>query len=54
MSLSNFVDMMIDYPNSKSYANQLFLRLRSLDLLTDDQVALYSKHIDNLENMEYA
>lgn len=53
VSLSNFLDTLIDYPNSKDYANQLLKRLHSEELINQEQFDSYVKHIENLENMDY-
>lgn len=53
VSISNFVDMLIDYPNSKQYANEMFDKLLEMGVMTKDQNQLYKQHIENLENLEY-
>jgi len=47
--MANFVDILIDYPNSKIYIEHLFARMTQEDLLTDKQVANYRLHIENVE-----
>lgn len=37
VSISNFVDMLIDYPNSKVYVNELFDKLLEMGVMTNDQ-----------------
>ena len=49
VSMANFVDILIDYPNSKIYVEQLFERLQQESILTDRQVANYRLHIENVE-----
>ena len=53
MSLANFVDMLIDYPNSKQYAFGMFDKLKDMGVMSQDQNNLYKKHCENLEEMEY-
>ena len=47
--MANFVDILIDYPNSKIYVEQLFKRLQQESILTERQVANYRLHIENVE-----
>ena len=47
--MANFVDILIDYPNSKIYIEQLFQRLLRIEVLTDKQVTNYWLHIENVE-----
>jgi len=51
--LANFVDMLIDYPNSKLYAFQMFDKLAEMGVMSADQNSKYKQHCENLENMEY-
>ena len=37
VSMSNFVDMLIDYPNSKVYASDMFDKLLEMGVMTKDQ-----------------
>ena len=53
VAIANFVDTIIDYPNSKIYIEQLFLRLKEFDLLTTKQLQNYRLHIENLEKQAY-
>lgn len=53
VSLANFVDMLIDYPNSKLYAFQMFDKLAEMGVMSADQNSKYKQHCENLENMEY-
>lgn len=53
VSLANFADTLIDYPNSKEYAFQMFEKMSELHLLTKEQVDNYKKHVENLMNQEY-
>ena len=53
VSLANFVDMMIDYPNSKQYAFGMFDKLAEMGVMTESQNAKYKQHCENLEDMEY-
>jgi hypothetical protein len=41
VSLANFVDMLIDYPNSKLYAYGMFDKLTEMGVMTDDQNSKY-------------
>ncbi len=54
VSLANFVDMLIDYPNSKIYAFDLFDKLVAIDVMTAEQCARYKQHLQNIEDMEYS
>lgn len=47
--MANFVDILIDYPNSKIYVEQLFERLCKENILSERQVANYRLHIENVE-----
>lgn len=53
VSMGNFQDMLIDYPNAKEYVFGMFDKLHSLDLLDETQLANYKKHVENLQNMDY-
>lgn len=53
VSLANFVDMLIDYPNSKKYAFGLFDKLTDMKVMSEDQNAKYKQHCQNLEDAEY-
>ena len=37
VSIANFLDMLIDYPNSKQYANDMFDKLLKMGVMTQDQ-----------------
>ena len=50
VAMSNLVDTIIDYPNSKIYIEQLCARMQELNCLTEEQVGLYKKHTYNIEN----
>jgi hypothetical protein len=52
VSLSHFLDMLIDYPNSKDYATDMLEKLLKEELLNQEQIDLYKKHIENLGNLE--
>ena len=47
--MANFVDTIIDYPNSPLYVEQLFKRMQEVEVLTEAQVAPYRQHIANVE-----
>ena len=47
--MANFLDTIIDYPNSKIYAEQLIQRMEEIKVLTASQVKNYSMHIDHVE-----
>jgi len=36
VSIANFLDMLIDYPNSKQYANDMFDKLLTMGVMTQD------------------
>jgi hypothetical protein len=42
------MDTMIDYPNAKGYAFEMFERLEVLGILKADQVLKYKQHVDNM------
>lgn len=48
MSLANFLDILIDYPNSKMYAFGMFDKLTEMGVMTDDQNSKYKQHCENL------
>ena len=50
--MTNFVDMLIDYTNSKVYASDMFDKLLEMGVMTKDQNQLYKQHIQNLDNWE--
>jgi hypothetical protein len=52
VALANFIDTMIDYPRSKEYSFEMFDKLGTLGILTEDQIAKYKQHVLNLENYE--
>lgn len=52
VSMTNFIDTMIDYPNAKKYASGLFKKLHELELLTEQEVKNYEAHVENLENFD--
>ena len=37
VSIANFLDMLIDYPNSKQYVNDMFDKLLIMGVMTQDQ-----------------
>ncbi len=37
VSIANFLDMLIDYPNSKQYVNDMFDKLLKMGVMTQDQ-----------------
>lgn len=53
VSLANLEDTLIDYPNSKEYAFQMFEKMNELQLLTKEQVETYKKHVENLMDDNY-
>lgn len=48
MSLANFLDTLIDYPNSTKYSFQMFEKLHNLGILNSEMVEKYKKHVENL------
>jgi hypothetical protein len=52
VAMTNFSDMMVDYPYAKDFINELFVKLHDLSLLDDTQLSRYKKHVENLENMD--
>ena len=55
VSLANFIDTMIDYPNSKDYAFQMFEKFGSdnLQILKTDMIPKYKKHVEHLQDEDY-
>ena len=53
VSMVNFSDMIIDYPNAKDYAFGLFEKLTELTLLSKDMLPKYKQHVIHLEEMGY-
>jgi hypothetical protein len=41
VSLANFIDIVIDYPNSKQYVFMMFERLGDLGILTKEMIEKY-------------
>ena len=52
VSMTNFDDIMVDYPYAKDYAFDLFEKLHALQLLDEMQLNNYKKHVNNLANFE--
>ena len=52
VSLANFIDTLIDYPNSRDYAFGMFDRLGQLNILKQEQIERYKKHVENLQNYD--
>ena len=50
VSLANFLDTLIDYPNSRVYAFEMFDRLGALGILSPEMIAKYKQHVENLEH----
>jgi hypothetical protein len=50
VSLANFLDTLIDYPNSKEYVFTMFERLRTMEIISEEMEAKYRQHVKNLEN----
>ena len=55
VSLANFIDTMIDYPNAKEYSFDMFEKLAEIGILTKEMIEKYRKHVENLqcEDREY-
>ena len=49
VSLANFIDTLIDYPNSLEYSQKLFDKLGDLGILSSDMVTKYKMHVNNLD-----
>ena len=52
VSMANFLDSMIDYPNSKMYVFGLFDKLNELGILNSVQLEKYKTHVENLERFD--
>ena len=48
MSLANFSDTLIDYPNSQGYSEEMFKKLAELGVLSGEQVEKYKRHVENV------
>jgi hypothetical protein len=42
-------DLIIDYPNAKNYASEIFAMAVKHDIMNADEEEKYKKHTDNLE-----
>ncbi len=47
--MANFVDTIIDYPNSKIYVQQLVERMKTINALSSKQASNYMQHIEDIE-----
>ena len=52
VSLANFIDTIIDYPQSRDYAFEMFDRLGALGIIKEDMIDKYKTHVDNIQNQE--
>jgi hypothetical protein len=52
VSLANFIDSVIDYPNAKQYAIMMFERLGQLGILSNEMIERYKQHVVNLMTEE--
>jgi len=50
VSLANFIDTIIDYPQSREYAFEMFDRLGLLGIIKEDMIDKYKTHVDNIQN----
>ena len=53
VSLANFSDTIIDYPNSKDYAFEVFEKLGVLGVLQKEMIDKYRQHVQNLMNEDF-
>lgn len=53
VSLANFIDTLIDYPNSKQYAFQMFDTLGKEEILRADMIPKYKMHVEHLQDEDY-
>ncbi len=53
VSLANFHDSIIDYPNSKDYAFKMFEKLLANGLLDQQKIELYKQHIENMMDEDF-
>ena len=53
VSLANFIDTIIDYPNSRVYAFDMFERLGAAGILKSDMIPKYKQHVEHLQDEEY-
>ncbi len=42
------MDSVIDYPHAKIYAFEMFDRLKELDIISENKLAKYKRHVENL------
>ncbi len=52
VSLANFIDTLIDYPQAKEFSFQLFAKLGELGIIQQDSLEKYKQHVENLEKEE--
>jgi len=52
VSLANFIDTLIDYPNSLNYSFQLFEKLKELGILNEEKLEKYKQHVTQLNSKE--
>jgi hypothetical protein len=45
--------MLIDYPNAKDYADEMFEKLHELTLLSADMLIKYKQHVVNLTELGF-
>jgi len=50
VSLANYIDTVIDYPNAKIYAFMLLDKLVELKIVAPDMIDKYKKHVENLQS----
>jgi hypothetical protein len=53
VSLANFIDTIIDYPNSRVYAFDMFERLGAAGILKADMIPKYKQHVEHLQDEDY-
>ena len=52
VSLANFIDTIIDYPQSRVYAFEMFDKMGSLGIIKEDMVEKYKQHVNIIQNDE--
>ena len=52
VAMANFLDSLIDYPNSKMYVFGVFEKMQTLKLFNEKQVKNYTQHVENLEKFD--
>lgn len=47
--VANLPDLIVDYPNARLYANEIFTEAVKHDIMTGEEQEKYAKHVQNME-----